>query len=283
MLITIVFVLCKLLCAEMSQMARRLPELIQSLAEPAATLQERLLQLANRFPDGVGAALRESVLNLFQNGAGLTEKLYGWVFDLASALLRKLPDITLFLITALLSGFMISAQFPKLRQLWLKKIPVAWQTGMNTVGERLKTTFGGWCKAQLKLMGVTFLVLMAGFLLLSVEKPLFLSLLVSMLDALPVLGVGTVLIPWGLWMFVQNRTGIGVGLICLYGAAALLRAALEPRLLGRQIGLDPLLTLLAIYAGYRVLGVVGMVLFPVGAMLGKQYWNGIEKKEETEC
>lgn len=81
-------------------------------------------------------------------------------------------------------------------------------------------------------------------------------------------------------MFLQGQTGTGVGLVCIYGAAALLRTALEPRLLGKQIGLDPLLTLLAIYAGYRFLGLAGMIVFPIGAILGKQYWNYMERKDE---
>ena len=68
-----------------------------------------------------------------------------------------------------------------------------------------------------------------------------------------------------------------MGLLLLYGAAALTRTALEPRILGRQIGLDPLLTLAALYAGYHFLGVLGMILFPVGALIGKQFWDRRER------
>ena len=127
-------------------------------------------------------------------------------------------------------------------------------------------------------MTVTFLLLTAGLLVLQVDYPLLFGLAIALIDALPVFGSGTVLIPWGLMQFLRGKTFLGVGLLCLYGAAALTRTALEPRMLGKQMGLDPLLTLLALYAGYHFLGVLGMILFPIGALLAKQFWDHMEKK-----
>ena len=91
--------------------------------------------------------------------------------------------------------------------------------------------------------------------------------------ALPVFGTGTILIPWALVLFLRGQTKTGVGLVVLYGAAALSRQALEPRLVGKQVGLNPVLTLLALYTGYRLLGVGGMIVFPITAMLLKQIWD----------
>ena len=91
--------------------------------------------------------------------------------------------------------------------------------------------------------------------------------------ALPVFGTGTILIPWALALFLQGETKTGVGLVILYGAAALSRQALELRLVGKQVGLNPVLTLLALYTGYRLLGVGGMIVFPIAAMLFKQLWD----------
>ena len=95
----------------------------------------------------------------------------------------------------------------------------------------------------------------------------------ALIDALPVFGTGTILIPWALALFLQGETKTGIGLVILYGAAALSRQALEPRLVGKQVGLNPVLTLLALYTGYRLLGVGGMIVFPIAAMLFKQLWD----------
>lgn len=277
-LITGLYFLCKVLCGELEGFVRTLPALVKSMAGSVERLENWLLAMAGRFPDGIGQALREGVSEFFRSGAGLAQKLYTWLFDFASELLMKVPDIALFLLTAVLSSFMLSAELPRLLDLWRKKAPAAWQRRAEAVLRRLKGTLGGWCKAQLKLMAVTFLILTAGFLFLRVEYPLLFSTAIAVIDALPVFGTGTILIPWGLLAFLHGNTFLGVGLLCLYGAAALVRTALEPRMIGKQIGLDPLVTLLALYAGYHFLGVLGMVVFPIGAILVKQFWNHMEQK-----
>lgn len=273
LLILLLTLLCQILCREAMGFARSLPTLAQSLAEPVQRLEQWLLRLVSRFPDGIGHALEEGVSEFFRSGAGLAGKLYNWLFSFASALLMQTPDIALFVLTAVLSSFMIASELPDLKAIWQKKVPTAWQTRLQTLLQRLKGTLGAWFRTQLKLMSITFLVLTAGFLILGIDYPLLFSLLIAVIDALPMLGSGVILIPWGLFQFLQGNTFLGAGLLCLYGAAALTRTALEPRMLGKQIGLDPLLTLLALYSGYHFLGITGMILFPVGAMLAKQFWS----------
>ena len=104
------------------------------------------------------------------------------------------------------------------------------------------------------------------------EYALLFSFAIALIDALPVFGSGVILIPWAMVSFLQTNTIRGVGLLCVYGAAALIRTALEPRLIGKQYGLDPLATLAAIYGGYYFFGVFGMILLPVLVMLAKQFW-----------
>ena len=87
--------------------------------------------------------------------------------------------------------------------------------------------------------------------------------MISLIDALPVLGVGTVLIPWSLISILGGRGAFGACLIVLYGVISLARSVLEPRLVGAQLGLDPLATLIAVYLGYCIFGLAGMVLAPI--------------------
>ena len=88
----------------------------------------------------------------------------------------------------------------------------------------------------------------------------------AVVDAFPVLGTGAVLLPWSLISFLQGDSGRAFGLLGLYGAAAVIRSLLEPRLVGRQLGLDPLVTLIALYTGYRIWGLTGMILSPLIAV-----------------
>lgn len=273
-----IWLLCRVLCREAAGFLRSAPMLAQSLAEPLERLQTWLLNLAGRFPDGIGAALEKGVQAFFQSGAGLGEKLYDWLFDFASSVLGKAPDLALFLLTAVLSSFMLASKLPDLTALWKKKAPQQWRRRMDGWKDRLVKTLGAWFLAQVKLICITFLILTAGLLVLQVDYPLLFGVVIALIDALPVLGSGAILIPWSLLQFLRGETFLGVGLLCLYGGAALTRTALEPRLLGKQMGLDPLLTLLALYAGYHFLGIWGMILFPMGALLVKQFWDQAEKR-----
>jgi predicted PurR-regulated permease PerM len=105
-----------------------------------------------------------------------------------------------------------------------------------------------------------------GFLVLRIPGAIGWAALVAVVDAIPVLGTGTVLIPWSLVCFLQGDSLRAVGLLGTYVAGFLLRSVLEPRLVGKQLGLDPLVTLMAMYAGYRLWGILGMLLSPLIAM-----------------
>ena len=267
------FLLCRLLCRQVGGFLHQLPELAGRLEEPAKALQTRLYAIADKFPDGVGSGLRAGLTSFFESGAALGAKLYEKLFLFASGFLGRLPDLVLGAVTAVLSSFMFSSQLSQLQTLYVRHVPQDWRQKLSKVRTHLSMTLGAWLRAQGKLMGVTFLILTAGFLLLGVDYALLFALLTTFIDALPVFGTGTVLIPWAIVMFLRGETKKGVGLVILYGTAALSRQALEPRLVGRQVGLNPVLTLLALYAGYRLLGVAGMIVFPISAMLLKQIWD----------
>lgn len=89
------------------------------------------------------------------------------------------------------------------------------------------------------------------------------------MDAVPVLGTGTVLVPWSLIRFLQGDAVQGAGLLVIFALAWLLRSVLEPRIVGRSLGLDPLISLAAFYVGFQVWGIPGMILAPMAAALIK--------------
>ena len=119
-------------------------------------------------------------------------------------------------------------------------------------------------------MGLTFVILLLGFVMLRIPYAIFWALGVCLVDAFPILGTGTVLIPWSLLLFLQNDTPRAVGILGIYATVTLSRSILEPKLLGRHLGLDPLATLIALYVGYRLWGIGGMLLSPILAATALQ-------------
>lgn len=267
-----------LLIRQLGSLADVLPDLEQTAMNGLSALEHWALGLAQKAPDGVRAVVLHSVSNMFSNGSALLDRVMERLLALASVVLKGLPDSALGLGTWVLASFMISARLPKIKN-WLSSIvPESWQQTYVPQLRALKTSFGGWLMAQGKLVGVTFLVLTAGFFLLRIDHPVLWAAVTCIVDILPILGTGTVLIPWGIVCFLQGDTLRAVGLLGIYGVVALLRSVLEPRLVGKQLGLDPLTTLLAIYAGYRFWGLLGMVFAPVLAALVVQILSAPEKK-----
>ena len=104
---------------------------------------------------------------------------------------------------------------------------------------------------------------------MGVDYALSLSLAVAAVDLLPVLGTGTVLIPWGIFSLLTKNFRLGFGLLILYALLTVVRQISEPRVLGQSLGIHPILTLVAIYGGLRLAGVWGMLLFPLALVIIK--------------
>jgi predicted PurR-regulated permease PerM len=164
---------------------------------------------------------------------------------------------------------MISARLPRLRELWEREPLRGFRDKYLPAVRRLRTSLGAWFRAQLKLMLVCWGIVGAGFLFLGIRRGLLWAALVALVDAVPLLGTGLVLLPWALVSFLQQSRLRAIGLLCIWGAAVTVRTVLEPRLVGRQLGLDSLLTLAALYIGYRFWGLTGMLLAPLFASVIK--------------
>lgn len=155
------------------------------------------------------------------------------------------------------------AAFPTVRAFLLAQLPDSLRRRLEGLGKDLRGGFGGVLRAELILMLMTFFVLTAAFLLLRIPNALGLAALTALIDALPVFGAGIVLLPWALTSLLLGSTRRALGLLLSWGTVTLVRSLTQAKLLGDQIGLDPLASLLSVYVGWRVCGVWGMLVFPL--------------------
>ena len=267
-----VYFLGRLLLWELNNLSDQLPEMAVSLDSAMDRVRSWLYGLVHRAPDHLQARMESGIQQLFESGTELAQGAAEQVLSLASRIILSLPDTLVFLGTAITSSFLISARLPRVIPWLRQKLPQAWQNRALPVIQALRSNLSGWLRAQAKLMGVTFLILTAGFFVLRVGHPLLVGAVVALVDALPMLGVGTILIPWGLIVMLQGNSALGFGLLALYVAASMTRSVLEPRMVGRQLGLNPLTTLAVVYVGYKLWGILGMILAPVLAVTVAQLW-----------
>ena len=277
--VTALFLAGRFAFSELERLAKQLPAFLSSLEQPLRDLRESLLRLAAGLPASAAAAAVQWIGRLFEGGSVIADTVSDRLLRLAGGVIACLPDCFLFLLTALLSAYLFASRRDQLREAARRRLPPPWIERFRAVTGRLKTALGGYCRAQLRLTAVVASLLTVGLLLLRVPKAPLLALLIAFIDALPVLGSGTVLLPWSAVSFLRGDASFAVGLLALYAAAAVTRAVLEPRFLGRQIGMHPLLTLLSLYAGYRLFGVLGMILLPIGVILLKQIYDLAEAAE----
>ncbi len=268
-----VTVLGALLVRQLQSLVGVMPDLEGSAQNALESLQSWLLDLAQRTPTGIRPMVEHTVADLFNDGNAFLDQLTGKLLELASGFVTRLPDSALGIGTWLLASFMISAKLPSIRAYLSRKTPRDWNEKYLPSLQRMKKSVLGWLTAQLKLMGITFVVLMLGFWLLKVSHGPIWAILIALVDALPVLGTGTVLVPWSIVCFLQHNTMQALGLLGLYAVVMLLRSALEPKLVGKQLGLDPLVTLGAMYAGYRLWGIPGMLFAPLLAVIAVQWFT----------
>lgn len=274
-----VFLLGRFAAAELERLTKRLPALFSSLEQPLHELHGRLLRLTANLPASAASIATQWVNRLFEGGSVIAGTVSDRLLRMAGDLISFLPDCLLFLLTTLLSAYFFSSQRNQLRDAVRRRVPESWIERFHTVRRRLKAALGGYCRTQLWLTGVTFAILTVGLLLLRVPNAPLTALIIAFIDALPVFGSGTVLIPWSIITFLRGNTALALGLLLLYAVAAVSRTVLEPRFLGRQIGMHPLLTLFSLYAGFRLFGVMGMILLPIGAILLKQLYDLVESAD----
>ena len=123
------------------------------------------------------------------------------------------------------------------------------------------------------IAAVTFLELSAALALLGVKKPVLKALMISLVDAMPVLGIGTIIIPWSTAELLNNNFYFGFGLLASYAVIVIIRNFLEPKIIGEQIGINPVFTLVAMFLGLKVAGITGLLLFPLSLTVAFEYYR----------
>lgn len=264
---------------QLSNLSGVLPSVAASARQGLNTLEGSLLNLANRAPEGMQPVLKRWVLGLFHNTAPWGEALVAQLPGIATSIIGRLPGSTLLAFTATVSAYMISARLPQLRRAAAQRIPQAWQRRASLLLGKTKQCLSSWLTAQAKMCAISFAMLAVGLFILGIPHALLIGLIIALVDALPVLGSGTVLVPWAVVCALQGLGARALGLLAVYLAVTAVRQILEPRLLGKQLGLDPLLTLVVMYAGFRLWGIAGMILSPLAAVIGKEVASGWRQGE----
>lgn len=228
---------------------------LQKIFESEA-LQKLGLDLDRILPDALGSIM-----------SSLTSSLPSAAVNIVS----KIPETILCVAVLLISAFYFCTDKEAISRAFISLLPDRWQSKIPEIKGKIGSTLIGYIKAYLLIMLLTFCEVFLGLSILGVNYALILSIIIAIVDILPILGTGTVLIPWAIFAFITSNTRLGLGLLILYAAVLIIRQFAEPKIVGNTLGLHPLATLASIYLGISFLGLAGIFIGPIAAMLLKSF------------
>ncbi len=223
-------------------------------------LQEFLAKYSITFED-------KDIENLLSEGQELLNQFVSTVSGSLLNYAKVVPDLFLFYIVFIVAVFLISISMPSLKSSLLSFFASGTKEKVEDVIIRLRKTVFGFIQAQLILSTATYIISVLGLLILQVEYPFVISFFIVLVDILPILGTGSFIIPWALYQVVLGDFLLAFGLVILFLVITVFRKIIEPKVLGDSIGIGPLSTLVSIYVGFKLMGVVGLFLGPIVVIL----------------
>ncbi len=199
----------------------------------------------------------------------ILSSLSGAIPSLAVGFVSKIPSALLFIAVFIISTFYFATDEGSISKGMTSFLPDRWQEKLPTVKAKLKTTLVGYLKAYLLIMLLTFTEVFLGLSILRVKYAFLAAILIAIVDILPILGTGTVLVPWAVISYISKDPRTGTGLLILYAITLIVRQLSEPKLVGDNIGLHPLATLASVYIGIVTIGFSGIFIGPMVALLLK--------------
>jgi len=260
---------------EAGELVQRLPVYYQALVQGLDKIAENLQSVADRMPLETREKIADFTEHFTDYLGRIVSSLGGGTVEAAGNAAKNIPSLLISFIFSLLFAYFFIAQRERVHRILRHVIPEQTREGLRMVWGNLKYAVGGYFRAQFKIMGVVGLILAAGFLFMQIDYAVLLAALIALMDFLPMLGTGTALLPWALFCALSDALPRAAGLLVLYVVTQLTRQLIQPKMVGDSIGVDTLTTLFLLFVGYRVSGLLGMILaVPAGLIVLQLYEAG---------
>ncbi len=252
---------------QIRQIYDQFPQIYASITQSFYRFMAVWEDLYITFPQSVQTLISEIGENISDKASGFINNTSEPVVDWASRFAKAIPRVFVGVIVFLLSGYFMITDDGRVNAFTAKIVGEKIRYRFSLVGKQIKTYLGGYIKTQAILMIIAFVIIFTALSILGVRYALLIALGIAFLDALPFFGSGLILWPWTVIGFAMGDIKMGIGLILTYVVLVIMRRLTEPKLLSSRVGLHPLITLMSMYVGYRVLSIGGLIFGPAIAML----------------
>ena len=248
---------------------------LSSLGENEQTYKiiQRILNPIQGLLDGKDGA-EEIRMHISEAVKNMISSLLSGLINGLRSLVVSVPKIFLFVLVTVISSIYFSFDLEKVNSVVLSRLPKNISKKLVDFKNNFLTTVMQYMKAYLIMMLITFMTMLVGFIIIGVRYSVLLAFIVALLDALPLIGVGTVLVPWSVYELLFGNFSRGIGILILFVLHTVARQFIEPKVVGKNLGIHPILSVVLLYAGYYFFGFLGLLFIPLSAVLVKSISQG---------
>ena len=262
---------------------------LKNLDEVVNNIETWLMNLISSLPEFLSKTLKESASDLFSSireylsgesnnlSSSITSSIgekfeFSWITGPLSGVIstaKQLPTVFLSVLISIIACCFMTSEFAEIKTFIVCQFPENRRKDLSRAKNILRSSLGKMGKAYLLIMLITFLEVSVGLTvlkLLGIFSSSYIMLIAAgtaIVDIIPVLGTGTVLIPWAAYSLITGDVSLGIGLLVLYAVISIIRQIAEPKLVAGQLGLSPIVTIISLYLGLKIFGVLGMFVTPI--------------------
>lgn len=261
---------------EVAGFIRQFPDMWEAIKGDLTDAQQRIAHLLDRMPQELHVEWADVETLLTDYAVGFMEGIRRPAIDWAGSLAKNLPLVIISIIFSLLSAYFFIAEREQVLSWVHGCTPKSLQEKWGVVYNSLAQAVGGYFKAQLKIMGIVYIIVLVGLLFCQVNYAVIIAFFIALLDFFPFFGTGTVMVPWAVIKVLSGDYMIALGLVITWGISQVVRQVIQPKIMGDSMGMHPIPSLFLLYIGFRLGGAPGLIIaIPVGMIVVNLYKAGV--------
>jgi len=258
-----------LLISETTGLYEDLPKYQETLKKQISVTTGYLNERIGELPEGVTSKSQDIVDQVTAWGTKVAQHFLMGLVNFLSSFSTFLFNLVIGIVLA----YFLSVEIEDWKKTASEKTPNTFKRAFFFLKDNVFAGIGGYLKSQLKLIGVTFVVVLTALLVLRVDNAFTIAVISAIFDVLPLLGVGTVFIPWIIYLFIVGNTTLAIWLTVVFLAVVITRQILEPKITGDTLGVSAFTMLVCMIVSLSLFGVAGVILSPILVILIKALYD----------
>lgn len=265
----IAYLIISSLVKEAIALRGNLPELYERLKTNYTGMYQDVSKALSDLPETVSSSIYKTGLELLENITKVAGNLLKGLINFVLAM----PDILIYVVVTFLATLFLVTDRRTIARYAEEVLPNKTYKKISAVVSSCFKTLGKYLKSQCVIICITFIELFISFVILRQSYPLTLAVVVAVVDALPILGTGTVLVPWAIYSAITGNLSLGIGLMVAYIIITIVRQLIEPKIVSDNLGIHPFVTLIAMYLGFKIFGLFGLIIGPIVMVIYKNVFS----------